>query len=169
VTERSRVAAIAYLGEQMPDFGDAFGPKPCQQRAEMRQRAGLLLHRAEVRQFDAADPTLHPSKTKTKLAGDFLDGVAAFEKRPDFIEQFLPNGKAAARHQALLGDRFRWTNRSCGKRRRRLTASLFGLRLRDHRLKEAKLPFNGLAEVLHKMKAVSDLPCLWRALTRSFA
>jgi hypothetical protein len=105
-------------------------------------------------------------RTKTELAGDFLDGVAAFEKRPNLIEQFLPNGQAAAGHQALLGDCVRWTNRSCGERRRRLTASLFDLRLRDRRFKEAKLPLDGLAEVLHQMKAVSDLPRLWRALTR---
>ena len=54
---------------------------------------GFDIRCAEVWQFDVANTTFHPLKTKTELAGDFPDGVATFEKRPDLIEQFLPNGK----------------------------------------------------------------------------
>ena len=40
------------------------------------------------------------------------------------------------------------------------------MRLRNRRPIAAKLPLNGLAEVLQQMKTISDLPRLRRALTR---
>ena len=43
MTEGPCVAAIAYFGEQMPDFGNAFGPKPRQQSAEIRRRYALRI------------------------------------------------------------------------------------------------------------------------------
>jgi hypothetical protein len=38
--------------------------------------------------------------------------------------------------------------------------------MRDRRLKAAELSLNGLAEVLQQVKAIGDLPRVWRALTR---
>jgi len=36
MTEGPGIAAMAHLGEQVPDFGDAFGPPPFQQDGEIR-------------------------------------------------------------------------------------------------------------------------------------
>jgi hypothetical protein len=35
------IATMAYLSEQVPDFGNAFGPTPRQQSAEIRRGARL--------------------------------------------------------------------------------------------------------------------------------
>ena len=37
MTEGPGMATMAYLGEQVPDFGNAFGPPPFQQNAEIRR------------------------------------------------------------------------------------------------------------------------------------
>jgi hypothetical protein len=73
---------------------------------------------------------------------------------------------ASAAHQALLRYSVRSTIRSCWERWRRLIISGIDQRIRDRRLIAAELSLNGLAEVLQQMKAIGDLPCLRRALTR---
>jgi hypothetical protein len=37
MTEGPGIATVAYLGEQVPDFGNAFGPSPLKQNAEIRR------------------------------------------------------------------------------------------------------------------------------------
>ena len=37
----------------------------------------------------------------------------------------------------------------------------------DRRFQTAQLPLDGFPKVLDQVKAISDLACLWRALTRS--
>jgi hypothetical protein len=42
MTEGPGIAATAYLGEQVPDFGNALGPPPLQQDAEIRRGGSYL-------------------------------------------------------------------------------------------------------------------------------
>ncbi len=82
MTEGPCVAAIAYLGEQVPDFGNAFG----------QSRASKAPKYVGVQGFDAIvlrsgkSMRRTPSATKTELAGDLPDGTATFKKSPDLIE-----------------------------------------------------------------------------------
>ena len=98
--------------------------------------------------------------------GDLSDGTAPFKKRPDLIEELLPDSLAFAAYQARRSDCVRRTIRPNGKRRRRLIAADIDPRIPDRRLIAAKLSLDGLAEVLQQMKTISDLPRLRRALTR---
>jgi hypothetical protein len=71
-------------------------------------------------------------------------------------------------HHAFLRDSVRSAIQSCWKRRPRLNIVRIDLGNQNRHLVLAKLPLDGLAEVLQKMKAIGDLPRLRRALTRSF-
>ena len=68
--EYGRHSQMACLGEQVPDFGNAFGPPPFQQNAEIRRGGRGWRHCVDVRQIDATNPTFDPSATKTELASD---------------------------------------------------------------------------------------------------
>ena len=79
----------------------------------------------------------------------------------------MPDSQAPTAHQARLRGSVRATIRLRRTRQRRLTIVKIEVSLRNRRLIAAKLPLNGIAEVLQQMKTISDLPRLRRALTRS--
>ena len=87
-----------------------------------------------------------------------------FKKRPDLIEELLPDSLAFAAYQARLSNCVRATIQSCRERRRRLIAAAADPRIPDRRLIAAKLALDGLAEVLQQMEAIGDLLCLRGAL-----
>ena len=85
MTEGPGIATMAYLGEQVPDFG-----MPSAQRRSNRapKYAGVeaLTPLCCVLQFDPTDPAFNPSATKAEFVGDLLDGIAPFKKRPNLTE-----------------------------------------------------------------------------------
>ena len=165
MTEGPGIATMAYLGEQVPDFGNAFGPPPLQQNAEICRGGRRRRHCVAVRQIDATDPPFNPSAAETEFAGDFADGTAPIKKGPYLVKDLLSDSLAFVAYQARLSDRVRRTIRPFGKRRRRMIVAGIDPSISDRRFIAAKLALDDLAEVLQQMKAIGDLPRLRRALT----
>jgi hypothetical protein len=64
VTVWPGIATVAYLGEQVPDFGNPFVPTPRQQRAKYAGVQGFGAIVLMVRQIDATNPAFDPASTR---------------------------------------------------------------------------------------------------------
>ena len=111
------IATMAYLGEQVPDFGNAFGPPRRSSRtSEIRRGGSSWRHCVAVRQIDATDPLFDPSATKTELVGDLPGRNCPLQKEPRSRRIAVAGelGTPTA-HQARLRDSVRSTILDCAK------------------------------------------------------
>ena len=106
---------------------------------------------------------------EAQLLGDFPDGVPGIVEGSDLIEKSLTIGSKAAPRQLLLLRAFRppsWAT-AIVYRRTRYVSRCGGRPFSDRRPEPAQLPLDGFPEILEQVEAVSDLPGLWRSLTRA--
>lgn len=166
---RASVAKMANVGEQVADFGRPIGPTPCQESLEIGRCARLRRHYAGLRHVDATHPAIDAPGAEAQLPSDFRNGTAGFIQSSDLIEHGPASGVAPQPHQAFPCSGLRALVSLLGNRWHQRTLIILGAAKRclpDCRLEAAKLPLDGLAQVLQQVEAICDLASLRRALTR---
>src|SRR5258707_7057294 len=87
---------MAYVREQMADFGLPLRPAACQERSEIDRCTRLGGHGAVFRHVNATHPAIHTSGTKAELLCNLSDGAACVIESPDFTEHGQAGSAAMA-------------------------------------------------------------------------
>jgi hypothetical protein len=169
MTERAGVAALTDFREQPLPLGRAFGPPAREVGAVIRRGARFWLHDVTFRQFNQTHPALDAADAETQFAGDLPGRSIRVVKGSDLVKQCLTFDVATV-PRPLSPVRFRLSASvaaaGCVGPGSVITG---GCLSPDRRPQTDQLALHSFAEILEKMKAIGDLPCLRCALPRGIS